>query len=70
MQIDDTREELNADWWRWQMYRQVAALIHNPSLEAETCLKTLVAEYRRFAMHSANALEPSHMLSQSSGRAA
>ena len=65
MQFNDTREEVNADWWRWQMYKQVATLINNPSLEVETSLKAMIGEYRRFAMHSANPLETSYSLVRS-----
>lgn len=57
MQLNDEREEVNADWWRWQMYKQVATLINNPSLEVETTLKVMIGEYRRFAMHSVTSLE-------------
>jgi hypothetical protein len=38
----------------WQMYRQVAAIIHEPDLAAEAHLRALIAEYRRFR-HGGNA---------------
>ena len=34
------------DWWLWQMYRQVASLINNPSESAEAKLKALIFQYR------------------------
>ncbi len=62
MHNEELNDEVTTDWWRCQMYKQVATLIHHPTLEAETRLKVMVGEYRRFVMHSINSLEPKHLL--------
>jgi len=36
-------EERN--WWLWQMYRQVACLVNNPSEVSEAKLRVLISEY-------------------------
>lgn len=41
---DKVTDERN--WWLWQMYRQVASLINNPSEAAEAKLKALIFQYR------------------------
>lgn len=43
---DRVHEEQERNWWLWQMYRQVASLINNPSDIAEAKLKALIVEYR------------------------
>lgn len=40
------QQEYTTDWWMWQMYRQVAAIIHQPSVATEARLRALICEYR------------------------
>jgi hypothetical protein len=41
-------DKFSTDWWMWQMYRQIAGLINNPTDANEAQLKALIAEYRNF----------------------
>lgn len=50
----------SADWWMWQMYREVAHLIHSPSEGNEKRLKSLIAAYRRHAQKSGAAARDPH----------
>lgn len=47
------KDKNSADWWMWQMYREVAHLIHFPSEANENRLKSLISEYRRIAQQRA-----------------
>lgn len=38
----------NPEWWMWQMYRQVARLIHEPSEANDQALKTLSSAWRQY----------------------
>ena len=54
---DKVTDERN--WWLWQMYRQVASLINNPSESAEAKLKALIFQYRTiYGDKSSDAADP------------
>ena len=36
------------EWWRWRMYRQVAAYINDPIPRNESQLRVLIDEYREY----------------------
>lgn len=42
-------EQYSTDWWLWQMYRQVANFINDPSEENDRALKSLSSAYKQFA---------------------
>lgn len=41
-------EHDHTDWWLWQLYRQVATYVNEPTLANEARLRSLIGEYRRF----------------------
>lgn len=40
-------DRTNNDWWLWQMYRQVATYIHQPTAANESRLRQLMEAYRK-----------------------
>ena len=41
-------EKYSTDWWLWQMYRQVAEYVNDPTDVNETRLKSLLSQYRNY----------------------
>lgn len=37
---------IQTDWWLWQMYRQVATYVHQPTADNERRLRKLLQDYR------------------------
>lgn len=38
----------SSDWWLWQMYRQVAVFVNQPSDSTEAKLTMLMEQYQEF----------------------
>lgn len=42
------KDQNNPEWWMWQMYRQVARLIHEPSEANDLALKALASAWCQY----------------------
>ncbi len=39
-------EKYSTEWWRWQLYRQIADYLHQPNITAQASLNALLQAYR------------------------
>ena len=53
-------EKYSSDWWRWQMYRMLADLLHDPNDLTEARITSLIREYRKFSAQSAQVSSDEH----------
>lgn len=44
----------NTEWWLWQMYRQVAAYVNEPTQRNELRLRALIDDYRNLHRQTAS----------------
>lgn len=43
----EMEEKYSTEWWRWQLYRQIADYLHQPNSSAQASLNALLQAYRQ-----------------------